>query len=81
MPLVIGVPREVAPGEARVSLVPDVAKKYQSLGVELLMEAGAGAASHQRDADYPVTVLADADPQGAPDHLGRARSGSGVGLS
>ena len=58
MPLVIGVTKEFTPGERRVALVPDVAKKYQGLGAALLLQAGAGESAYYRDADYGVSELA-----------------------
>jgi H+-translocating NAD(P) transhydrogenase subunit alpha len=52
MPLTIAVGRERAPGENRVALVPETARKFKSLGVELRLEAGAGLASHFADREY-----------------------------
>ena len=61
MPLVIGVTKEFTPGERRVALVPDVAKKYQGLGAALLLQAGAGASAYYRDEDFGAAeLLADA---------------------
>lgn len=48
----IGVGEEVVPGETRVALTPDSAKKYLSLGCELVIESGAGLASGYTDAMY-----------------------------
>ena len=63
MPLVIGVTKEFTPGERRVALVPDVAKKYQGLGAALLLQAGAGASAYYRDEDFGAAELAaDAGP-------------------
>jgi proton-translocating NAD(P)+ transhydrogenase subunit alpha len=39
----VGVPKETAPGEHRVALVPDVVAKLAQRGVEVVVEAGAGA--------------------------------------
>ena len=41
----IGVVRETTPGERRVALVPDVAARLRAAGMEVLIEAGAGAAA------------------------------------
>src|SRR5262249_10911451 len=41
----VGVPRETAPGETRVALIPETVAKLVPLGFEVLVEAGAGAAS------------------------------------
>lgn len=58
MPLVIGVTKEFMPGERRVALVPDVAKKFQGLGAALLLQTGAGASAYFRDEDYGAAELA-----------------------
>jgi NAD(P) transhydrogenase subunit alpha len=58
MPLMIGVPREIAPGERRVAVVPEVVRKFKSLGAELCLERGAGEGSHFRDEDFGATVIA-----------------------
>ena len=55
MPLTIAVGRERSPGERRVALVPETAKKYASLGAALRLEAGAGLESHFTDGDYAAT--------------------------
>ena len=48
----IVVPTEVTPGERRVSLVPEVVKKLTKSGVEVVVEAGAGANSGYPDSVY-----------------------------
>jgi NAD(P) transhydrogenase subunit alpha len=58
MPLIIGVPREKAPGERRVAGVPDVVKKFKALGADICIERDAGAGSHFRDEDFGATVIA-----------------------
>jgi len=58
----LSVPKEAADGERRVALVPEVAKKLVASGIEVVLEPGAGAASHQPDSAYEdagVTVAAD----------------------
>ncbi len=61
MPLIIGVPREKAPGERRVASVPDVVKKFKALGADICIERDAGAGSHFRDEDFgAVSVCAGA---------------------
>ncbi|NTV71603.1 MAG: NAD(P)(+) transhydrogenase (Re/Si-specific) subunit alpha, partial [Azonexaceae bacterium] len=59
MPITISVARECAPGEHRVALVPETAKKFAALGGKLLMEQSAGAESHFLDSDYPGVTLVD----------------------
>ena len=39
----IGVPRETAPGEHRVALVPEVISKLTAKGLDVLVQSGAGA--------------------------------------
>ena len=48
----IGIPKETAAGETRVAAVPDTVAKMTKAGMEVLVEAGAGAASYMRDEDY-----------------------------
>jgi len=48
----IGVPKETWPGESRVALMPANVKRLQGLGIDVLVEAGAGAGAHASDAEY-----------------------------
>jgi NAD(P) transhydrogenase subunit alpha len=48
----IGVVRETTPGERRVALVPDVAARLRGAGMEVLIEAGAGAGAKFPDGAY-----------------------------
>lgn len=48
----IAVPRETAPGERRVALVPDAVARLRKAGHEVLVEPGAGAAAGFTDAAY-----------------------------
>ena len=48
----IGVPNETAPGERRVALVPESAKKLIQAGYEVAIEAGAGDKAGFGDAAY-----------------------------
>ena len=58
MPLCIAVARERAPGESRVALVPETAKKFAALGVTLRMEQSAAIESHFLDPDFvDVTMV------------------------
>ncbi|MBN8442528.1 MAG: NAD(P) transhydrogenase subunit alpha [Thauera sp.] len=59
MPLVIGVLAETAPGERRLSVVPDVVKKYQGLGAQVVLQKGAGVPAHFRDADFADVTFVD----------------------
>jgi NAD(P) transhydrogenase subunit alpha len=50
--MLVGVPKETAEGERRVALVPDVVRRLAGRGVEVVVEAGAGAAAMIPDALY-----------------------------
>ncbi|NCX74311.1 MAG: NAD(P)(+) transhydrogenase (Re/Si-specific) subunit alpha, partial [Betaproteobacteria bacterium] len=50
--MIIGVPREIYPGEKRVATVPDVVGKLMKLGFEVLVERGAGDRADLSDAAY-----------------------------
>jgi NAD(P) transhydrogenase subunit alpha len=59
----IGVPKETAPGERRVALVPESGKKLKQAGYDIAVEAGAGAAAGYPDAAYrDVGVALEPDP-------------------
>lgn len=51
--------RESAPGERRVALTPETAKKYQALGARVLLERGAGEPASFPDAAYAGASFAD----------------------
>lgn len=51
-PVVVGVPREIKPGEQRVALAPAGAQALTGAGHRVLVERGAGAGSGIRDEDY-----------------------------
>ncbi len=48
----VGVPRETAPGERRVALVPDIVQKLVSEGLEVVIETGAGERAGLPDSEY-----------------------------
>ena len=61
--LVVGVPRETAPGERRVAMTPDTVKRLTNSGVVVRIERGAGLASGRDDAAYEAagaTIVPDA---------------------
>ena len=63
MPQVIGVPKEIFPGEKRVATVPDVIEKLRKLGFSVVVEAGAGEAATIGDDAYQAagaTIAPDA---------------------
>lgn len=67
----LAVPRETSPGETRVAATPESVKKFKGLGLDVVVETGAGNAANFADADYAAagasiapdarTALADAD--------------------
>ena len=67
----IAVPKETAPGERRVALVPESCKKLGQAGYQIAMETGAGEAAGYPEAAYrdlgvsferdPATLLGGAD--------------------
>ncbi len=50
--MIVGVPREIAPGERRVALVPDAVKTLASEGLEVVVQAGAGEEAGCSDEAY-----------------------------
>jgi NAD(P) transhydrogenase subunit alpha len=63
MALLIGVPKETAPGEKRVATVPEVVEKLVKLGFAVAVESGAGDAANCSDDAYRAAgaeVLPDA---------------------
>ena len=63
MPQVIGVPREVFPGEKRVATVPDVVPRLAKLGFSVIVQSGAGEAASISDPAYEAAgarIVADA---------------------
>jgi len=52
MPLTVGIPRERKDGEHRVALTPDGAHELVDLGVQVLIEAGAGLDSAIPDHEF-----------------------------
>jgi len=62
--MLLGVPKETHPGENRVPITPESAKKLVRLGADVQVEAGMGAASGFEDAEYTeagASVVADRD--------------------
>ena len=50
--VIIGVPKEIATGERRVALVPEGVKALKKLGVDVLIETGAGVEAGFTDQSY-----------------------------
>ena len=58
----VGVPRETAPGERRVALVPAVISRLQSMGLAVVVEAGAGEGAQIADVAYERAGATIGDP-------------------
>src|SRR5437667_11406584 len=59
----IGVPKETAAGEHRVALVPEVISKLTAKGLDVVVQAGAGAQALLPDASFTgagASLVADA---------------------
>ena len=50
--MIVGSPKEVFKGEARVAMTPESAKQIQKLGYTCILETGAGLPSNFSDKDY-----------------------------
>lgn len=48
----LGIPKEIRPNEPRVAATPETVRKFKGLGVDVLVEASAGASAYISDADY-----------------------------
>src|SRR4051795_1253400 len=61
----LGVPNQSEQGETRVALVPDVVKRLEKSGVEVVIERGAGDGAHHPDSEYQEADATIGDPWGA----------------
>src|SRR5437879_314939 len=50
--MIVGIPKEILPGEKRVALVPELAPKVVKAGMEILVQSGAGDAAGFVDSSY-----------------------------
>lgn len=60
--VIVGVPKEAFPGERRVALVPSVLPNLKKIGIDVVVETGAGA-----EAGYPDAQYAEKGAKIAPD--------------
>ena len=59
----LAVPKETAKGETRVAATPETVKKLKALGLDVIVQAGAGDAARITDVDYAAagaTIAPDA---------------------
>ena len=81
----LGVPKETAPGERRVAMVPDVIRRLEAKGVEVVVEPGAGEGARIPDDHYSDAGAQLGDPWSADvvvkvappssEEIGRLRDG------
>ena len=57
MPQVIGIPKEIYPGEKRVAAAPEVVQKLIGLGFSVVVEAGAGRVTVVFESGEQVKVV------------------------
>ncbi len=63
--MMIGVPLETAPGESRVALTPETAKKLKAQGHSIKVQSGAGTGASVTDAAYVAAGAEMTDAAGA----------------
>jgi NAD(P) transhydrogenase subunit alpha len=63
--MLIGVPLETAPGETRVAVTPETAKKLKAQGHTVRVQSGAGMAAHFTDEAYSAVGAEITDRHGA----------------
>lgn len=62
--MIVGIPKEILPGERRVAATPATVRKIVGMGLKVLIEAGAGEGSHFSDAAYgeaEAEIVADVE--------------------
>lgn len=59
--MIIGIPRELRPGESRVAMLPANIATWTAKGIDFLVETGAGQAAGASDADYRAAGAAIVD--------------------
>ncbi len=85
--MIVGIPKETAPGEQRVALVPELVPRLAQAGLEVLVESGAGDGAGFPDLSYeergsrlgPVLGTADVLLKVAPpslEEIGRMKGGA-----
>jgi H+-translocating NAD(P) transhydrogenase subunit alpha len=63
--MLIGIPKETAPGETRVAITPETAKKLKTQGHTLRVQSGAGVAASVTDEAYVAAGAEITDAAGA----------------
>ena len=65
MAMIIAIPKERRAGETRVAAVPETVKKLKGLGLDVVVETGAGDAARFSDADYAAAGASIAPDEGS----------------
>jgi H+-translocating NAD(P) transhydrogenase subunit alpha len=73
----VGVPRETAPGERRVALVPESVKRLTAAGFEIAVERGAGGSASFPDGEYESAGAILVDDPYSPDAIAKVQAPSG----
>src|SRR4051794_34977952 len=61
----LGVPNQSDQGETRVAIVPEVVRRLDKMGVEVVVAPGAGERAHHSDSSYEEAGATIGDPWGA----------------
>ena len=67
--MIIGAPKELLAGEARVAMTPESAKALQKLGYDCQIETGAGVSARFQDTDYEAAGVTVAACSHRPQHV------------
>jgi NAD(P) transhydrogenase subunit alpha len=59
MPITVAVPKEQAPEERRIALVPEIAGKFTKLGASIIIEKNLGERAHFPDSHYQEVKIVD----------------------
>ena len=70
MAQVIGVPKEIFPGEKRVATVPEVVPKLAKLGFGVIVQSGAGVSNRGTSLCVLMSVTMRRNPARRPAHAG-----------
>ena len=76
----VGIPREISPGETRVSLIPSSIPALKKAGLEVVVEEGAGASAGFPDDEYRAqggTIANRTEVFGSSDIILQVRSAPG----
>lgn len=58
---IVAIIREHAPGERRIALTPETARKLAAKGIRIAIESGAGLSAGFADSDYTDAMVSDRD--------------------